>query len=151
MNNDEKKWVELVQLLQWAIDKINDQNYKQSTLINDNEMQFEKVWPALTLAYSPNFRKFWAAYPRKVAKGDAWKAWKALKPGKYVAANMIAHIEIMKKCKDWTKEGGTFIPYPATWLRDRRWEDELNITSLEQSDIESAKRYYEEIKRRDDV
>jgi len=24
----------------------------------------------------------------------------------------------------WTKDGGAFIPYPASWLRAERWEDE---------------------------
>jgi hypothetical protein len=25
------------------------------------------------------------------------------------------------------KSGGAFIPYPATWLRGERWEDELEV------------------------
>jgi hypothetical protein len=25
---------------------------------------------------------------------------------------------------EWTKDGGQFIPHPATWLNQKRWEDE---------------------------
>ena len=26
--------------------------------------------------------------------------------------------------KEWKKDGGKYIPHPATWLRARGWEDE---------------------------
>ena len=28
----------------------------------------------------------------------------------------------------WRKHDGQFIPYPATWLRQERWDDELKVT-----------------------
>ena len=34
-------------------------------------------------------------------------------------------IEIQKTTEDWTKEKGKFIPYPASWLRGKRWEDDV--------------------------
>jgi hypothetical protein len=37
---------------------------------------------------------------------------------------MIAKIEQAKTQDDWIKDGGKFIPYPATWLNAKRWEDE---------------------------
>lgn len=37
---------------------------------------------------------------------------------------MAAALERQKRSRDWTKEGGQFVPYPATWLNQRRWEDE---------------------------
>ena len=31
------------------------------------------------------------------------------------------------KSTDWTKDNGQFIPYPTTYLNQRRWEDEIEI------------------------
>jgi hypothetical protein len=71
-----------------------------------------------------DFDKFWAAYPRKCAKGDALKAWKALKPDASLVADMLLALSWQRDQDQWTRDGGAFIPYPATWLRAMRWEDE---------------------------
>ena len=42
---------------------------------------------------------------------------------------MIGAVEVQLKSRDWTKDGGAYIPLPATWIRGRRWEDE-ETTSL---------------------
>lgn len=79
--------------------------------------------PGAQAASGNGFPAFWQAYPKKRSKGDAEKAWKSLKPDKALQATIIAAVEQAKKRKDWVKDGGEFIPYPATWLRDRGWED----------------------------
>ena len=66
------------------------------------------------------FVEFWSAYPRKVAKGDAEKAWRKHKPD---LAACLSAISASKSSPDWTKDGGQFIPHPATWINGRRWED----------------------------
>jgi hypothetical protein len=37
---------------------------------------------------------------------------------------MIATIERAKKSEEWRREMGKYIPYPATWLNAKGWEDE---------------------------
>lgn len=69
------------------------------------------------------FTAFWQAYPKKRSKGDAEKAWKALKPDKALQVKIIAAVERAKARKDWVKDGGEFIPYPSTWIRGKGWED----------------------------
>ncbi len=44
---------------------------------------------------------------------------------------MLIAIEKAKQTKDWQKDGGQYIPYPATWLNARGWEDEIEIDPLE--------------------
>lgn len=66
------------------------------------------------------FAEFWSAYPRKVAKGDAEKAWKKNKPD---LAACLAAIAVAKSSADWTKDNGQYIPHPATWINGKRWED----------------------------
>jgi hypothetical protein len=68
------------------------------------------------------FDEFWASYPRKVGKGAAEKAWQRAKINGHHAKVMGA-LESQKRGQDWIKEGGRFIPNPATWINQRRWED----------------------------
>lgn len=73
---------------------------------------------------SEGFERFWSAYPRKVSKGRAQKAWAKLKPGEQLVQAIIAGIGRAKTSDQWTRDDGRFIPHPATWLNDRGWEDE---------------------------
>lgn len=70
------------------------------------------------------FDQFWAAYPYKKAKEKARRAWKRLNPSPELCRVMAAALELDKKSAAWTKDGGRYIPYPATWLNGKRWEDE---------------------------
>jgi hypothetical protein len=67
------------------------------------------------------FDKFWSAYPRKVAKEDARRAWNKLALPFTEFEKLMAALSAAKVT--WTEE--RFIPYPATWINGRRWEDEL--------------------------
>lgn len=69
------------------------------------------------------FDDFWRAYPHKVGKRDAVAAFaKALDSGATLE-RMIAAVQRQAASPRWTKDGGQFIPHPATWLNGQRWED----------------------------
>lgn len=70
------------------------------------------------------FEKFWEAYPRKVGKGAARKIWAKLKPPEELVEKMIAAVAEQRKTPQWQKDGGQYIPHPATWLSQDRWDDE---------------------------
>jgi hypothetical protein len=70
------------------------------------------------------FDSFWEAYPRHEAKQDARKAFDKLNPDDDLLQKMLKAIETWKKSDQWTENGGQFIPYPATWLNGKRWEDD---------------------------
>ena len=70
------------------------------------------------------FDRFWAAYPKKVAKPEARKRFEKISPDEETLALMLAAIERAKQSEQWAKDGGQFIPHPATWLNRRQWEDE---------------------------
>lgn len=72
------------------------------------------------------FAKFWTAYPRKTAKANAEKAFAKISPSAELFAAMIAAINRQKLSDQWHRDGGAFIPHPATWLNGRRWEDEVS-------------------------
>ena len=73
------------------------------------------------------FEEVWAAYPRKVGKGDARRAWKKIRPDPELCKRMIETLKKMARCEQWTRDGGQFIPHPATWLNREGWEDEPEI------------------------
>jgi len=73
------------------------------------------------------FAEFWIAYPKKKNKGDAEKAWKAISPGTDLIAKILNALLQAKQSKDWAKESGKYIPYPASWLRAKGWEDEYAV------------------------
>ena len=89
---------------------------------------FESSLPNLTpvaTATSEAFEAFWRAYPRKVSKGDAEKAWAKAKVDQDLRVRIMAKLNLLKKSPQWLKEGGQFVPYPASWLNAKGWEDEV--------------------------
>lgn len=73
---------------------------------------------------STAFERFWSLYPRKVAKPAAVKAWAALAPDAALVDRIVAAVTVQRGWPQWQRDGGQFIPHPATWLHARRWEDE---------------------------
>lgn len=69
------------------------------------------------------FDDFWKTYPKKVSKNNALKAWKKLNPNDDLIKKILSALEEQKQSPQWQKDNGQFIPYPATWLNNRRWED----------------------------
>jgi len=76
--------------------------------------------------YSQEFDAFWSRYPRKEGKEAAWKKWQALKREKRLPAMsvLIDAVERAKATEQWQRDGGQYIPHPATWLNQGRWMDE---------------------------
>lgn len=69
------------------------------------------------------FDEFWRAYPKKLGKGEAEKAWAKHKCSA-ILPQILTTLRKLKISHDWTKEVGQFIPHPATWLNRKGWEDE---------------------------
>jgi hypothetical protein len=70
------------------------------------------------------FARFWAAYPRKASKQDAARAFAKLSPDAALVDVMLEAIARQKQWPQWMRDDGQFIPYPATWLNGRKWDDE---------------------------
>ena len=72
-------------------------------------------------ALDVKFDEFWKAYPKKVGKEAAKNAWKKAKPN---LDQVLKALEWQCKSDQWLKEKGQFIPNPATYLNQGRWQDE---------------------------
>ena len=75
-------------------------------------------------AQAVRFAEFWAAYPRKVGKAAALKAWMKVKPSVELHARILEAVERQKQSTQWQRDGGQYIPHPTTWLNQGRWDDE---------------------------
>jgi 2'-5' RNA ligase len=75
-----------------------------------------------------DFQEFWNVWPKRCAKADARKAWAQTKDIRPELTNLLNAVKAACKTEAWMKDGGKYIPHPATWLRGERWDDELEVT-----------------------
>lgn len=83
------------------------------------------VAPSARVVEDETFEKFWSAYPQKVDKPAARRAWrKAMKRGDTVD-------QIRSGFKLWSAHwaAGGMIPYPATWLNGERYKNEPPVVT----------------------
>lgn len=90
------------------------------------------------------FKKFYKKYPKKVKKQTVEKWFEKNKPSNELFSSMLHSLEQFRASKDWQKDGGQYIPYPSTWLNQKRWEDEGTEEIQENKLNNSNKREYKE-------
>lgn len=71
------------------------------------------------------FDKFYAHYPRKTKRPDAERAFNKIKMSEELFDKIMTALDGFKSSRDWKKDNGQFIPYPATWLNGKQWEDDI--------------------------
>src|SRR3990167_3407031 len=72
------------------------------------------------------FAVWWAAWPRKVARGAAARAYRRARK-LADAPTLLAGVRAYTAALARLKANGQFVPeicYPATWLNGERWADE---------------------------
>lgn len=73
---------------------------------------------------TPEFITFWEAYPVHANKVGARQEFSKIDAPLEV---LLESIEMWKRTDQWKKDGGQYIPYPAKWLKERRWEDSPKV------------------------
>jgi len=112
---------------------------KQPSTVESNPAQPKGQFvPAIAEASSPQPVKslqdewleafetdFWRDYPRKICKFMARKAFLRIKPWNQETCDAI-FAGLDRWVNHWRDNeiDRQFIPYPATWLNQHRWEDE---------------------------
>ncbi len=93
------------------------QNSKLKTQKKENSERIKRL-----------FAEFYSAYPRKVSKEPARKAFAKLNPDDDLFAEIMTALESHEK----TWSDPQFIPHPSSWINQRRWEDvlETKTTSI---------------------
>jgi hypothetical protein len=76
----------------------------------------------MKIDYPYDFQRLWKAYPLKVNKGAALRAFEKLKPNTEDVDSLIEHLEERKRLDaKWIE--GKYIPHLSSWLNGHRWED----------------------------
>ncbi len=88
---------------------------------SDTDTDTKKKPPNPLKGECDGFDLFWSEYPNKQAKIAAKRAWLKIKPDE--RADVMAGIARWKRSESWLKDDGQFIPHPATFLNQRRFED----------------------------
>ena len=125
--------------------KNKNQNQNKNKSENKNEDNEEMC------AREARFDRFWALYPRKTAKQEAEKAFKRVDPDDELLETMIAAVEKQKKSEQWTRDGGQYIPHPATWLNQKRWTDEMPDSHKQTLKVVNAAKYDQRDYTEDDL
>ena len=100
-----------------------DKNVTHNSKENKKDNNPPKA-PQEGAAWKPDrFLGFWSFYPVHKSKQAAIRAWDRLKPSDELIALMGKALARQKAGEEWTREDAR-IPYAATWLNQRRWEDE---------------------------
>ena len=78
----------------------------------------------LSPASSALFDRFWTAYPKKTGIEAARKAFARVSPTESLVDKMVDAISWQTHSRQWTADGGRYIPSPANWLKAAHWEDQ---------------------------
>lgn len=99
---------------------------KEKDLLSDSPESDQKEKPV----YPESFEKFWAAYPKKEGIAAAFKAYQKIKKPRPTLKTILDSIETHSKTEKWKNK--QYIPLPATFLNQRRWEDEFTPEDFNQ-------------------
>ena len=94
-----------------------------SEMMDDQPEQKTRL-RASSKAPSESFLTWYAAYPRRISRGAALKAYnKVIKSGATEGELLEGAIQYTKLVKQKNTEE-KFIPHPATWLNNEKWLDD---------------------------
>jgi uncharacterized protein YdaU (DUF1376 family) len=131
-----------------ALQAQSESNATHNTLpiTQDTEHKTQDTKPKVKASqpYQALFDVFWDKYPKKVGKDPAIKAFQKRKPDQHLLVEMLNAIGEQSRSEAWLKEGGQFIPNPATWLNQGRWKDEV---VLGQKVVDKQESFYEREQR----
>lgn len=119
----------LITILNWELYQNSEQqieqqvNNKRTTSeqqvnTNKNEKNVKNERNNISIA---QFEEFWKAYPKKRNKETCLKWYMKNKPTEEEQKQILLAIAFFKNDQQWKDE--QYIPYPSTFLNQKRWED----------------------------
>lgn len=116
---------------------------KRREEVNNNTVDFDSSTKPKS-DYDSDFLTFFAAYPSKGNKQQAFKAWKKKKPS---LNECLSAIDAQKKWREECVRAQIFAPnwkLAATWLNNACWEDDVSVQSVKTSEMpEKMRQFYD--------
>lgn len=106
-----------------------EQNRSETDQIRSEQTPKPPSGAVCANGHAAHFAEFWKAYPKRVGKAAALKVWMRLKPDSTTRDAITVAIAKQSKSQQWRTEGGRYIPHPATWLNQGRWEDDAEFAT----------------------
>jgi uncharacterized protein YdaU (DUF1376 family) len=104
---------------------LQTQSESNATHNTEHITQDTKPKEKIKQPYQALFDVFWEKYPKKVGKDAALKAFQKRKPDQAMLHTMLDAVHFQRSSDAWQRDGGQYIPNPATWLNQGRWQDEV--------------------------
>ena len=101
----------------------NRNNEEIECIKNRNTYTGESVDAELLTDAEKWFSEFWTVYPKHKAKAAAEKAFRKVCTSADEFRRIMAGLNNAIS-RDWQNIDPRYIPYPATWINGKRWEDE---------------------------
>ncbi len=76
------------------------------------------------------FEKFWSCYPEKKSRNNALQTFQAINPEPSLFNKIMQAVEAQIQHRETKQASGLWVPpwkFPANWLTQRCWEDEINL------------------------
>ena len=106
-----------------SCESICKQMKSDAGICSRNPIQSESYSESESVSDASVFERFWEVYPKKVGKKDAMKAFGKVRENVQV---LIDAVNRQKLSSQWCRDSGQYIPNPATWLNQERWNDVLD-------------------------
>lgn len=118
------------------LEGIGKKTEENNTSINNTSINIKEI-------NKERFELFWKEYPRKVNKfkTEEWFNKNSLTDEQFDL--IITKLKKYKDTTDWKKDNGKYIPYPTTWLNQKRWEDDV-ISISESNNPNNIVKYSDE-------
>lgn len=90
---------------------------------------------SLYIYFSQNFEHFWAQYPLKRSKQKAWEQYQLVDPAGNTLSRITNALQEQIQFHGIQRARGVWVApwkYPANWLAQRCWEDEMDIGALQE-------------------
>ena len=103
-------------------DKFAGRKEKREKRIENRKKEKENAGTVFDAAAA--FEIFYKAYPNKKNVKTARTRWEKMKVTPELFAAIMEGLERAKNSQEWGKDGGAYIPHPATWLNGEGWKNE---------------------------
>lgn len=125
----------IIQDIKQRYDTAIDTNHHDAVMTPSKNISLDKIrldnidkkTPLRAGALDYGFEEFWQAYPKKVGKEAAFKSWMK---SKVRIDDVMPALTWQKESDQWRRNDGQFIPNPATYLNQGRWQDEQPVVDM---------------------
>lgn len=106
------------------VDILDGRKENREKRIENREKEKEKENVGTGFDAAAAFEIFYKAYPNKKNVKTARTRWEKMKVTPELFREIMEGLERAKNSQEWGKDGGAYIPHPATWLNGEGWKNE---------------------------